>query len=95
MAECNLLPWWQNNSCENGLNHREFRNVVICCLLRSEREKWKTEVIAKPKLRTIELSRKGMNGYIERIRCKAQRSVVARLRGGTAPLEIETGIPPE
>ena len=52
LAECNLLPWWQNNSCGNGLNHREFRNVVSCCLFRSEREKWKTEMIAKPKLRT-------------------------------------------
>ena len=52
MAECNLLPWWQNNPCGNGLNHSEFRNVVSCCLFRSEREKLKTEVIAKPKLRT-------------------------------------------
>ena len=43
LAECHFLPWWQNNSCGNGQNHSKFR---------SERDKWKKEVIAKTKLRT-------------------------------------------
>ena len=37
LAECNHLPWWQNNFCGNGLNHSEFRIVVSCCLFRSEK----------------------------------------------------------
>ena len=58
-------------------------------------------MIAKPKLRTYATfkGRYELEEYIERIRCKAQWSVVARLRRGIAPLEIETaryvGIPAE
>ena len=61
-------------------------------------------MIAKPKLRTYATFKERYEPeeiyiYIEGIRCKAQRSVVAQLRGGTAPLEIETGryvgIPPD
>ena len=38
LAECNLLPWWQNNSCRNGLNHSEFRNVAAYLDLRERME---------------------------------------------------------
>ena len=101
LAECNLLPWWRNNSCGIRLNNSEFRNVVSCCLFRFDREKRKTEVITKPKLRKYAnfKERYEPEEYIDRIQCKAQRSVVARLRGGTVPLEIKTcryvGIPAE
>ena len=30
-------------------------------------------------------------GYVQRTRVKAHRSLLAHLRGGTAPLQIETG----
>ena len=83
LAECNLLPWWQNNFCGNGLNCNEFRNVVLCCLFRFEQEKWKMEVIGKSELRTYYATFKERyepEEYIERIRCKAQQSVVAQLR---------------
>ena len=48
LAECNLLPWWWDNSCGNRLSPSEFRNVVSCLIVfRGESEKWKTEVIAE------------------------------------------------
>ena len=48
LDDCNLHPWWQNNSCGSGLSPSEFRNVVSCCLFRCEREKWKTEERYEP-----------------------------------------------
>ena len=44
-----LLPWWQNNACGNGLSPSVFRNVVSYSVFRYENKKWKMEVIAKPK----------------------------------------------
>jgi len=52
LAECNLLPWWHSNHCEDGLSPKELKEVVSCCLFRCERERWKTEIMNKPKLRT-------------------------------------------
>jgi len=48
LAECNLLPRWHSNPCEDGLSPKELKEVVSCCLLRCERERWKTEIMNKP-----------------------------------------------
>jgi len=101
LAECNLLPWWQSNPCGNGLSPKELKEVVSCCLFRCERERWKTETVNKPKLRTYIPFKNTYEPerYTKSIRCKAHRSLLAQLRGGTAQLEIETGryvgIPPD
>ena len=75
--------------------------MVSCCLFRCNGERCKAEITNKPKLR-IYISFKETyepEEYLESIRCKAHQSLLAWLREGTAPLEIETGryvgLPPE
>ena len=61
----------------------------------------KAEIMNNPKLRTYISFKETYEPeeYLESIRCKAHYSLLAWLREGTAPLEIETGryvgLPPE
>ena len=92
MAEQLLWKWSESQRTEK---------VVSCGLFRCETERWKTEIVNKPKLRTYIPFKNTYEPerYMKSIRCKAHRSLLARLRGGTAQLEIETGryvgIPPD
>ena len=69
-------------------------NSSTCCLFRLEKERWQVEVLTKPKLRSY-INFKTEYGeteeYVQKVRIKPHRSLLARLRGGTAPLHIETG----
>ena len=52
------------------------------------------ECTSKPKLRSyvkLKADYGETEGYIQRTRVKVQRSLLAHLRRGTAPLQIETG----
>ena len=93
LAGCGLQYWWHQSSCE-GLSHSELQHVVTCCLFHLEKERWQTEVSSKPKLR-LYVNFKTEYGkteeYVQKVRVKSHRSLLARLRGGTAPLQIETG----
>ena len=93
LTGCGLQYWWHQSSCE-GLSHSELQHVVTCCLFRLEKERWQTEVSSKPKLR-LYVNFKTEYGkteeYVQKVRVKSHRSLLARLRGGTAPLQIETG----
>ena len=93
LAGCGLQYWWHQSSCD-GLSHSELQHVVTCCLFRLEKERWQTEVSSKPKLR-LYVNFKTEYGkteeYVQKVRVKSHRSLLARLRGGTAPLQIETG----
>ena len=101
LTGCGLQYWWHQSSCE-GLSHSELQHVVTCCLFRLEKERWQTEVSSKPKLR-LYVNFKTEYGkteeYVQKVRVKSHRSLLARLRGGTAPLQIETcryiGLPVE
>ena len=69
-------------------------NSSTCCLFHLEKERWQAEVLTKPKLRSyINFKTEyGETGeYVQKVRIKPHRSLLARLRGGTAPLQIETG----
>ena len=93
LNECGLQSWWCQGSCD-GLSLHEAKHLVTCCLFHLQRENWKDEVATKPKLRsyvTFKSDYKETEGYVERTRVKADRSLLAHLRGGTAPLQIEIG----
>jgi len=59
-----------------------------------EKVKWQAEDLTKPKLRSY-INFKTEYGeteeYVQKVKVKSHRSLLARLRGGTALLHIETG----
>ena len=61
-------------------------------LFRLERENWKSNIASKPKLRSyikLKADYGKTEGYIQRTRVKAHRSLLARLKGGTAPAHAD------
>ena len=92
LVECNLLEWWKESPC-NSLSKRECRDIVNSILFRLERAMWNDERMRKPKLRTYNTFKHEYlpEPYTNLLTCRAHRSFLARLRGGSAPLEIETG----
>ena len=56
-------------------------------------DEWLKEIQTKPKLRTYQLFKQeyGPEPYTNILTCRAHQSFLAKLRGGSAPLEIETG----
>ena len=67
--------------------------MFISILFRLERENWHTEVKKKPKLRLYRLFKQeyAPESYVNVVTSRAHRSLLAKLRGGSAMLEIETG----
>ena len=67
--------------------------MLISILFRLEREKWQKEVEKKPKLRLYRLFKQeyAPEPYVNVVTSRAHRSLLAKLRGGSAMLEIETG----
>ena len=88
---CILVQWWEDNSCGN-LSKRECKEMLISILFRLERENWQKEVEKKPKLRLYRLFKQeyAPEPYVN-VTSRAHRSLLAKLRGGSAMLEIETG----
>ena len=60
---------------------------------RMEKVQWEKEVLSKAKLPTCHLFKRGFitEQYTNTVLCRAHRSLLAKLRGGSAPLEIERG----
>ena len=89
---CDLVQWWEDNSCGN-LSRRECKKMLISILFRLEREKWQKEIEKKPKLRLYRLFKQeyAPEPYVTVVTSRAHRSLLAKLRGGSAMLEIETG----
>ena len=67
--------------------------MIVSVLFRLERAKWYKEVLSKPKLRTYRIFKQEYEPepYINVVTSRAHRAFLARLRGGSATLEIETG----
>ena len=83
LAKCGLHSWWHQSSCD-GLTHGETNHVVTCCLFHLERENWKSDIASKPKLRSyikLKADYGETEGYVQKTRVKAHRSLLARLRG--------------
>ena len=72
-------------------------SVKKCCLVyifyRMEKVQCEKEVLSKAKLRTYHLFKREFitEQYTNTVLCRAHRSLLAKLRGGSAPLEIERG----
>ena len=67
--------------------------MIVSILFRLERGQWLKEVQNKPKLRTYQLFKQeyGPEPYTNIFISRAHHSFLAKLRSGSAPLEIETG----
>ena len=67
--------------------------MIVSILFRLERDEWLKEIQTKPNLRTYQLFKQeyGPESYTNILTSRAHRSFLAKLRGGSAPLEIETG----
>ena len=92
LSLCNLSQWWESDSCGN-LSKTECKKMIVSVLFRLERDKWYKEVLSKPKLRTYRIFKQEYESepYINVVTSRAHRAFLARLRGGSATLEIETG----
>ena len=93
LIECGLQTLWHQDSSAD-LSKQELKQVVSSCLYRVERTLWRAEVSTKPKLRTyrkIKQDYTATEGYVHKTRTPSHRSMLARLRGGTAPLQLEIG----
>ena len=89
LSICNLVQWWEDNSCGN-LSKRECKEMLISILFRLN---WQKEVEKKPKLRLYRPFKREYvpEPYINVVTSRAHHSLLAKLRGGSAMLEIETG----
>ena len=102
---------WSRN-IQNIMKHLDMENnwsrrtpVNIKCaknkLIKLYEEVWRECVENKPKLRTYKSIKNNFEGesYLKVNLCKYKRSLMARLRCGILPLELETsryqGVPPE
>ena len=67
--------------------------MLISILFRLKRENWQKEVEKKPKLKLYRLFKQeyAPEPYVNVVTSKAHRSPLAKLSGGSALLEIETG----
>ena len=71
----------------HGLTYSELQYVVTCPLFHLEKEERLTKVLSKPKLTEYWETEE----YVQKVTVKSHRSLLAQLRGGTAPLQLETG----
>ena len=76
----------------SGLMVREVKQILKYIAWRKVREVWREEARAQSKLVMIgRLMDYGCKAQCVEVDCKRQRGMLAKLRGGTAELRIETG----
>ena len=87
-----LKQWWLTEYCD-GLTIKEIKEVITDLFYREARDQWNKQVNEKPKLRTYTKFKKlyEPEQYVNYVKCKAHRAFLAKIRGGSAPLEIELG----
>jgi hypothetical protein len=90
-----MLQLFQVLNLESKFVNNEIVSVDQCWALLHEREcqSWREAVETSPKLRTYVQFKcnYGVEPYVTNVFNRAQRSVLAKLRCGVLPLEIETG----
>ena len=91
LLKLQLQSFWDNKCA--GLLKSEMKEMILCSMYRMERQKWKSDLVKMTKLRTYITFKQSFEQevYTNQVSCRAHRSVFARLRGGSAPLEIERG----
>ena len=76
----------------NGLTMREVKLALKAIAWRKVREVWREEARGQSKLVMIgRLMDYECKTQCVEVKCKRQRSMLAKMRGGTAELRIETG----
>ena len=77
--------------CKN-LSSNEFRAVVFSCLKRELQSEWKESIASSSKLQDLAgLLSISEPSYSTDIRNREVRSLISKIRGGTARLRVEEG----
>ena len=94
LKECLKSFGWCGVGAEEvrGLSSGEVKAMLETCAKRMIEDEWACELSTKPKLAILRLLKeKGSESRCLDVASKSQRRVMMMLRGGTAPLMIESG----
>ena len=94
LQECFKSFGWCGVGAEEvrGLSSVEIKAMLETCAKRLIEDEWACELSTKPKLATLRLLKeKGSESRCLDVASKTQRRRMMMLRGGTAPLMIESG----
>ena len=92
MDECGLMNLFSNKTTD-GLSGKFISAIVKDKLMQKYSSKWFENIETLPKLRTYKhlITNFSVKSYVQSSITRQERSVLARLRCGVFPLEIETG----
>ena len=85
---------WQDCSCATlaGVSGRQLREMLRSIACRYMEKDWTEDLGSKPKLCVLNsVFVSGLNGRCWKVQEKSHRRMLMMLRGGSAPLQIETG----
>ena len=94
LQECLKSFGWDGVGAEEvrGLSTVEIKVMLETCAKRLNEDEWTCELSTKPKLATLRLLKeKGSESRCLEVASKSLRRMMMMLRGGTAPLMIESG----
>ena len=95
MARCCQDFDWENvgQMHTQNLSETELRGMLESIAWRKVQEKWREELERKPKLSTMQtiIMECGEESRCAGIKMKNERRMILKLRGGTAPLQVEMG----
>ena len=94
LQDCLKSFGWDGVGAEEvrGLSSAEIKVMLETCAKRSIEDEWTCELSTKPKLATLRLLKeKGSESRCLEVASKSLRRMMMMLRGGTAPLMIESG----
>ena len=95
MARCCQDFDWENVGQMHiqNLSKTELRGMLGSVACRKVQEKWREELERKPKLSTMQIivMECGEESRCAGIKMKSKRRMILKLRGGTAPLQVEMG----
>ena len=93
MARCFQDFDWENVGQMHiqNLSETELRGMLENLAWRKVQEKWREELERKPKLSTMQtiIMECGEESQCAGIKIKSERRMILKLRGGTAPLQVE------
>ena len=87
--------------CPSSLSPREFQNIITSKLINLANQNWRMR-IWDPRAYSLDSGGRLLNyrivkqlpcpeHYLSNVHCKGHRWVIAALRGGCLPLQVETG----
>ena len=95
MARCCQDFDWETVELQQiqGLSETELKGMLASVAWRKVKEKWNEELERKPKLSVMQtmIMECGEASRCAGIRLKSERRMLLKLRGGTAPLQVEMG----